>query len=208
MRASATSFFVMVLAVSGAFATEQSPERIVYEGNEYCLNYKYPMEPYFQAHPEIRPAGLTTGLYRGYVATYELKDATLVLKDIVYEKGDWITIENERGGLTHEMETSWVSMRDRIVPEGETFVIDWFTGTILLSKQLLVGWWRQADQSPPEWFVYLEIQNGKLMDEQKFDDYRECHRYTTMRRRAVIRPETYTKPVQTGNPIIMRVFFD
>ncbi|HMM79015.1 MAG TPA: hypothetical protein PKC65_03220 [Pyrinomonadaceae bacterium] len=63
----------LVTAIS-AFATAQSPDRIVYKGNERML-FSNPLEGYYSSgrkRPDFMIAPLTTstGNWRGYVATW------------------------------------------------------------------------------------------------------------------------------------------
>ena len=82
MRASTTMVLTILLAASSAFATAQAPDKIIYKGQEYSLLVN-PMEAYFDMHPERRPRGrMSTALWRGYVATFQVRGERLVLKDI------------------------------------------------------------------------------------------------------------------------------
>ena len=83
MRTLVATVLTVTVAVSNAFATAQYPDKILYEGKEYGLHTN-PMKSYFSKHPEKRPRGgiMSTALWRGYVATFEVKDKSLVLKDI------------------------------------------------------------------------------------------------------------------------------
>lgn len=65
------------------FATAQFPDKINYNGKEYNLNSN-PLEVYFEKNPNKRPKSevRSSALWRGYVATFEIIDNQLFLKDI------------------------------------------------------------------------------------------------------------------------------
>lgn len=117
MKALAITMFMLAVAVSSAFATAQFTDVIVYEGKKYGLQTN-PMEAYFAMHPDKKTEGRvrSTALWRGYMATFEIKTNDLVLKDIE------ILTRNET-----ENGTSWRSVKDDVVPGGKVLLVDWFT---------------------------------------------------------------------------------
>ncbi|MEO1516272.1 MAG: hypothetical protein AAFV95_14715 [Bacteroidota bacterium] len=87
-----TIVLVMALLLVGnlsLFATAQYPDVIIFEGKKYML-YTNPMEPYFEKHPDKKPKGgiSSTGLRRGYVTTFVVRENELYLKDIEIEVPD------------------------------------------------------------------------------------------------------------------------
>lgn len=151
------------------FATFQTPDKFSYEGKEYQTNMedhcfpKFFMEPYFKKHPKKRPRSglMTTALYRGYVATYEIKNLLLVLKDV--------------GILTSAdaKSSKWESVKNKVVTDGKDLVIDWFTGVIVLrySDELIDGvkprsraLYKETDIEA----ILLQIEKGKLIRVRKF----------------------------------------
>src|SRR5688572_23317569 len=77
----------LLISLSG-FATVQKPDIIFYNGREYPL-HSYPLEQYFEKYPDKRPTNkgrvMSTGLWRGYIATFEVTDGQVFLKDIQIE---------------------------------------------------------------------------------------------------------------------------
>ncbi|MBF0104560.1 MAG: hypothetical protein HQM16_04450 [Deltaproteobacteria bacterium] len=132
MKTLIATIIMMALAVPHAFATAQYPDKIVYNGKKYAL-YTNPMESYFNQHPSKRPKGGvdSTALWRGYVATFEIRDQTLLLKDIEIEV---LTKTKE-----HNNEYQWKSVINKIVHKGQTLPIEWFTGTLVLPSGQLDG---------------------------------------------------------------------
>lgn len=75
----------LVTAIS-AFATAQSPDRIVYKGKERML-FSNPLEGYYSSgrkRPDFMIAPLTTstGNWRGYVAMWQIENGKLYLTKI------------------------------------------------------------------------------------------------------------------------------
>ena len=81
-------FLCVALFSTSVFATPQEPERLIYNGKEYSLQ-THPLEKYFEKYKEKRPGVgeyWLSSLTRGYVATFEIKNKELFLKDIqVYD---------------------------------------------------------------------------------------------------------------------------
>ena len=69
------TFIVTLFLGINAFATAQYPDKIIYNGKEYDL-HSNPLEEYFQKNPDKKPKAtmISTALWRGYVATFEIKN--------------------------------------------------------------------------------------------------------------------------------------
>ena len=70
-------------------ATAQQPDILFYNGKKYSL-YTNPLEGYFRKYPDKKPKTsiISTGNWRGYIATFEIIDSTLFLRDIEVEDDD------------------------------------------------------------------------------------------------------------------------
>jgi hypothetical protein len=161
MKTMITAVFFTLIAASTVYATAQVPDRISYDGKEYALHTN-PLEPYFFKQPDKRPKGsVTSALWRGYVATFEVKDNSLLLKDIdilVYEE-----IKDGKG------EYKLRSVKDSLVPKGQVLQIDWFTGILVLPYGKLVNYVHMGYGSTYSDYILLEIKSGKLTGERKLD---------------------------------------
>ena len=140
---------ILNLPVSG---TIQMADKIIYNGKVYLLRGKsvidsfYPMEDYFNKYPDKRPKveGATTRLWRKYVATYEIKDNQLYLKDI--EILDDIELK---------------SVLNEIFPNQELLKIDWLTGLLAIPDGNSNG------NGVSERYIILEINEGNFMREKQ-----------------------------------------
>jgi hypothetical protein len=150
------------LCASSAFATAQAPDRIIYNGQEYSLHTN-PMEEYFAKYPEKKPTSevRSSGLWRGYIATFEVADNSLFLKDI----GVLVSKKTESGGFDTEMK----SVIADLVPAGKKLKIDWFTGLLVLPSGKIVNYVHMGYGSTFEKYTLIEIDKGEFKKAKDFD---------------------------------------
>jgi hypothetical protein len=109
---------VIVCSFSAALvveATPQIPDVLVYKGAEYPI-HNDPLADYFKRYPERKPESdwVCSALWRGYVATFEIVDGSLVLKDIVADACN-----------------TPKPVLEKVVPDRKRLVIDWYTGILI-----------------------------------------------------------------------------
>lgn len=150
------------------FATAQYPDKIVFKGKQFSL-LTNPLEIYFSKHPDKRPKGgiESTALWRGYVATFEIKDNELVLKDIEIQGMD---IANKKGN-----NTKWTSVLNDVFPNQRVTKIDWLTGLLVLPYGKIINYVHMGYGSTYENYVLLEIGNGDFKRAKEFNylDYQK-----------------------------------
>lgn len=148
------------------FATAQYPDKLIYNGKEYSLNSN-PLESYFEKNPDKRPKGgvMSTALWRGYVATFEIRDSLLYVKDIQIQY--WDTIDKKKHN------TKWKSVLNEVFPEQKEIKVDWLTGIIVLPYGDLVNYVHMGYGSTYENYILLEIDSGNLKKEKhlKYKEY-------------------------------------
>jgi hypothetical protein len=135
------------------FAQEQHPDYLIYNGITYEI-YENPMEEYFNEFPRKRPNSgyLSSNLWRGYVATFEIINNELWVIDIeVYGElviidGRWIT------GLTSVI---------RKYLKTNKMKVDWFNGLIFLTQ----GRYIKKRHVVTE----IEIEKGNIVSEYNLD---------------------------------------
>jgi len=73
--------FVLLFFTCEAFATAQAPDFLIYKGETLELDVN-PLEEYFEKNPDrrLKDAPISSGLWRGYIATFEFKKNVLTLK--------------------------------------------------------------------------------------------------------------------------------
>ena len=162
MKILITTVLVVLIGVSNASGTAQYPDKIIYAGKEYKLHTN-PLEPYFEKHPHKRPKCdiRSTALWRGYVATFEIKDKILILKDIEIQ----IRVKDEKGNNAYR----WKSVKKESFPDQESLSIDWFTGILVLPHGKMINYVHMGYGSTYSNYILLEMEHGKLRAERQLD---------------------------------------
>jgi hypothetical protein len=143
------------------YATAQYSDIIIYNGTKYPLNVN-PLEPYFEKNPEKRPEGGvgSTALWRGYVATFEISNNKLILKDM--------EIEIFTGDKGH-YKTEWKSIFQEFVLDNNISEINWFTGLLVIPNGELINYIHMGYASTYENYILLEIRNGNFFKERRMN---------------------------------------
>ena len=183
MKNSITIGFIAfwVLASSAVFGTIQVPDKIIYNGKEYISRYIYPLDKYFKKYPDKHPTKWQwerTSLYRGYVATFEIKDNQMYLKDIEIPNGDTI----DKYGRYH---TRWKSVKNQVFPNQDIIKVDWFIGLLELEES---EWY-----SPHNPYILLEIDKGNIMKEKLLKNNEEYKKFKEKQILAFKKTEEYEK---------------
>ncbi|MDR2887010.1 MAG: hypothetical protein LBV26_03255 [Bacteroidales bacterium] len=159
------TILLTILFTSKIFGTPQIPDKIIYNGKEYRLLHNTPMENYFKKYPDKNPQKgnipLLTGLWRGYVATFEIKGNQLYLKDIEVPTEGCIDNKSYYG-------LSWKSVLNEIFPNTKLVKIDWMTGLLILpTGEIVEHEQRYGDYPTYENYILLEIDKGILKKEKQ-----------------------------------------
>jgi len=135
--------------------TAQFPDKIIYKGKK-CALHTNPLESYFAKYREqhLTQSGWCSGLWRGYVATFEIRDKRLYLKDIEVPD-NWAT-------------NSWKSVINDVFPNQKTLWYHW-TGRLVLPSGDLVKYVHCGYLSEYEHYTLLHIRDGELVGEMEFD---------------------------------------
>ncbi|MDI9312194.1 MAG: hypothetical protein QM535_18410 [Limnohabitans sp.] len=151
------------------FATAQYPDRILFDGKEYNL-HSNPLESYFEKNPDKRPKGgvMSTALWRGYVATFEVRDSQLFVKDIQIQYWDTTDKKNH--------DTKWKSVMTEVFPDQKNAKVDWLSGLLVLPFGKLVNYVHMGYGSTYEKYFLLEIDKGSYIKSKQFD-YKEYENF-------------------------------
>lgn len=177
-------FFLCALEI---FATAQYPDKIIYNGKEYML-HSNPLEPYFEKFPDKRPKGgiISSAFWRGYVATFEIADKRMILKDVEIQ----VPKKN-----TESFEIEWKSALSTVFPENKKPVIDWFSGLLVIPHGEMVNYVHMGYGSTYENYILLEIAAGSFIKAEEFD-YKEYEIFKEKQFVAFKKTEEYRKIVE------------
>ena len=143
------------------FATAQFPDKINYNGKEYNLNSN-PLEVYFEKNPNKRPKSevRSSALWRGYVATFEIIDNQLFLKDIEIQYRD----TTSKGSNNY----NWKSVLNEVFADQKNIQVDWYTGLLVLPQGKVVNYVHMGYGSTYQHYTILEFNKGVLTQEKQF----------------------------------------
>jgi len=184
------SIFIILLTTffsSSSFATGQIPDKIIYNGKTYELWHSNPMESYFKKYPNTKPQTemTSTALWRGYVATFEIKGKQLFLKDIE------LRTEGKREEIGY-YGLRWKSVVNEIFLN-QKLKIDWMTGIFILPiGKIIKEAQRYGDYPTRENYILLEIDKGHLMKEKQFN-YKEYEEFKKEQFDAFKKTDEYEK---------------
>lgn len=184
MRAILTITLTLVLGLN-VFATAQCPDKIIYNGKEYSL-HSNPLEAYFEKNPNKRPKSgiMSTALWRGYVATFEVKDNQIFLKDIEIKYQDTTSKESYN--------YKWRSVKNEVFPDQKDIKIDWLTGLLVIPNGELVNYVHMGYGSTSKNYILLEIDKGDLKQEKRFK-YKEYEKFKEKQFQAFKQTDEYKK---------------
>jgi hypothetical protein len=179
------TIILILFAELQAFATAQTPDKIIYNGKEYRLNSN-PLEPYFEKFPDKRPKSeiMSTSLWRGYVATFEVRDNQLFLKDIEILCSDTTSKET--------FSIKWRSVINDVFPDQNNIKIDWFTGILVIPYGELINYVHMGYGSTYENYILLEFDQGNLKQDLQMN-YKEYEKFKERQFQAFKKTKEYKK---------------
>jgi hypothetical protein len=151
--------FTLLLAFTPAFATGQAPDKILYEGRLRSL-FSNPLEDYYEDEEKrplfmVSPNTMTTGNWRGYIATWEIKDGTLYLTHVKA----WI--ENRRVTLQR--------LFGKRVRKGKVKA-SWFSGELRIPDGKMLQYVHMGYGSVYEREIFLTVEKGRITDKAIIDN--------------------------------------
>lgn len=175
-------FFFLLLAFN-AFSTAQIPDRIIYKDTIYSLHTN-PLNEFFKKNPDKKPkpSMMSSALWRGYVATFEIINNQLILKDIeIKESASFEEMIKE------DYEEKWRSVLNEVFPNQDTVKMDWYSGVLVIPYGKRKQYIHMGYASLFSNYILLEINNGELKEEKEMDgeeyqkfrkDYYEAYKKT------------------------------
>lgn len=162
-------FIISFIITNNVSATNQAGDRLIYQGKEYPSSTY--LESYFDKNPGKRPIrGLvSTALWRGYIATYEIKDNELYVKEINIEVFNTATADS--------YDTKWIDVVAEVFPDTNERKATWMSELLVLRHRELTNDGEIDYESIPKNYTLLVFENGKLKKEMqmKRDAYEKYH---------------------------------
>ena len=149
-----------------AFATGQQPDILIYKGKSYDL-FANPLEDCFKgprSRPsfQVKPNVISTGNWRGYVATWTIEDGFLYLLKIdAWICRDWDDKRCKKVDLKNFFGGRYIKGRVRA---------DWFSGDLRMPDGELLQYVHMGYGSVYERELFFAVELGKVVKESLVDN--------------------------------------
>jgi hypothetical protein len=130
--------------------TWQIRDTLIYKNKEISLDEEL-LEPFFSQHPDKRPKSISrsTALWRGYMATLEILDNQLFIKEIEIEA---FAVKNYHT----------ISVLQECFGQTDKVKMSWFNGLIILYSDIVQGNSRIDSLNVYQTYEIIEIKNGNM----------------------------------------------
>jgi hypothetical protein len=148
-------FFVSVLFSVHVFATAQASDYLMYNGEKLRLHVN-PLEELFLEKEELRPETeiISSGNWRGYIATFSIIERSPVVSDITISKPD----PDKEFGYLRE------SVLHNVFPNESDRKMDWFSGLLVVPLGEQTGYVHLSYASQYEKYLLIRIKNGLVLE--------------------------------------------
>jgi hypothetical protein len=158
MRRVLSNFLLVVLMLSPliAFSTAQQCDILVLKGKKYSI-FTNPLRPFLDRNPGRLPESniISTSNWRGYVATWEVKNDRLVLTDVGM-------LQSVGKPSEVSPSTEIRSVMAKMFPDQNEVLADWFTGNIIIPDGELVSYVHMGYASTYSKYIILQVKNGVI----------------------------------------------
>lgn len=161
---------VLLFALSpvAARATAQQPDVLLLDGKEEPI-FTNPLEGFLERRPELRPPSPHTANWRGYVATFRIRDEALWLEKV--------EVSRYLGKVEGKPARETVDVLPTFFPGRREVLADWYTGVLLIPRGKMLEYVHMGYGSTYERYVLLEIRAGRLVGRHDMTaDEFEAHR--------------------------------
>lgn len=158
---------LLSLAPSKSQATAQEADVLMLDGKAEPI-FTNPLEGFLERHKELRFKPSSTANWRGYVATFAIRDESLWLEKVEVSRYVMKGTDFERRS------------EDRLstlFPGKKAILVDWYTGVLVIPRGKRLRYVHMGYGSTYERYVLLEIRKGRLvgrheMTAAQFDAHR------------------------------------
>lgn len=172
---------ICLLATNDAVATAQQPDIIIYEGKNSLL-FSNPLESYYKTKPRPNFYSPHTANWRGYIATWEIDQDILYLKDIEawIDYGIpniWEQKIDEKGVIHRYLMNKTGGQRDirkaglhDLFPNEDRVKASWFTGQLRIPQGKELKYIHMGYESAYEQDIILTIEAGRVITQKTVDN--------------------------------------
>jgi hypothetical protein len=180
---------LLALALAGPLgATAQSPDLLEMDGKTYRI-YTNPLAPFLAANPGRlpKPELISTGLWRGYIATWSVHGKQLLLQDVRMLTKAYIDTKADE---SKRYRSVLKEMFGDDAPQPAT----WFTGHLIVPTGELVDYVHMGYGSTYSSYLVLTVVQGELRERrdlsaeafmkfrrQQYEAYRKTPEYAEAR---------------------------
>lgn len=150
-------------------ATAQLSDLLIVKGKEFALNTN-PLEAELQKKQWTPPANavITSANWRGYLATWEIRDDKLFLKDVTITVSD----PKEERGITRKRITG------DLYPGAAEVFADWYTGALIVPDGEMTRYVHMGYGSSFDHYQVFRVHAGKVVEHlsmtgAEFEAYKE-----------------------------------
>jgi hypothetical protein len=133
-------------------ATAQVGDVLLLEGKRETI-FTNPLEGFLEKHPKLRPEPSSSANWRGYVATFAVRDGGLWLEKVEVSRYEKVGDKHERR-VEDRMSTFF--------PGKSSVLAHWYTGVLLIPRGKMVNYVHMGYGSTFERYLLIEIREGKL----------------------------------------------
>jgi hypothetical protein len=158
------AFLLLLTGLAGPLgATAQAPDILEMNGQTYSI-YTNPLTPFLLANPGRlpEPEVISTDLWRGYIATWSVRENRLYLEDVkmpTAASADADTPESEDD-------------RSAMVPlfgDSAPRVATWFTGHLIVPTGRMVGYVHMGYGSTHSSYIVITVMGGVIQGRRELD---------------------------------------
>jgi hypothetical protein len=162
------SLIIGLVSVSAALATAQAPDRIFYKGVEKML-FSNPLEEYYSADKEkrprfmIEPMVVSSGNWRGYVATWVISDGKLYLTKV----DSWLCPDPSVKESCQQVELG--QLFPGKISDGR-ILADWYTGKLRVPDGEQLQYVHMGYGSTYERDMIFDVKKGEVGEPEIIDN--------------------------------------
>jgi hypothetical protein len=154
--------------------TAQMPDILIYNGEEHAL-FSNPLEAFFGLeHPRPEFVSPHTANWRGYVATWEIKDGLFYLIGLEA----WLTVVISEMGRRRRVRE--VGLSDVFPDLEQPILATWFTGKLHVPQGEMLFYIHMGYESLYERTLVLTVEQGRVVAEEVVDN-RQSEEYRRFR---------------------------